>query len=200
MVAINVAEICPQTRVLGPGRRFVIWVQGCCFHCPGCIAPDWIPRQPATLIEAEDLADWILSVPDLDGVTVSGGEPMLQAAALSELLTHLRQKRDFSLICYSGFTLEQLQAQGDRNSDRLLSLLDVLIDGLYVEGLNDGRGWRGSSNQRIHFLTPRHAQDAAAFSHRPRQVEVHLRRDSALLVGIPPRAVSQALHRAIADS
>ena len=85
MTLLNVAEICPATRTLGPGQRFVIWVQGCCFNCRGCISPDWIPQKQANLVDPVRLANYILSIPSTEGLTISGGEPMLQAAALSEL-------------------------------------------------------------------------------------------------------------------
>jgi anaerobic ribonucleoside-triphosphate reductase activating protein len=56
MTLLNVAEICPATHTLGPGQRFVVWVQGCCFKCRGCVSPDWIPQTKATLIEPSELA------------------------------------------------------------------------------------------------------------------------------------------------
>ncbi len=90
MTLLNVAEICPATRTLGPDQRFVIWVQGCCFNCRGCVSPDWIPQKQAILIDPVRLADYIVSIPGTEGLTVSGGEPMLQAGALSELFTYSR--------------------------------------------------------------------------------------------------------------
>lgn len=197
MTLLNVAEICPATRTLGPGQRFVVWVQGCCFNCLGCVSPDWIPQKPATMVKVQRLAEYILSVPNLDGLTVSGGEPMLQAAALSELFTCLRSSQDISIICYSGFTLEQLQAKSDTAINEVLNQIDVLIDGLYVAELNDNQGWRGSSNQVAHFLTPRHIQDADLFTQRRRDVEIHVRESSALVVGVPPINFSQDFKQAI---
>ncbi len=59
MTLLNIAEICPATRTLGPGQRFVIWVQGCCFNCCGCISPEWIPQEVANLVEPTMLAQRI---------------------------------------------------------------------------------------------------------------------------------------------
>lgn len=191
MNLLNIAEICPATRALGPGKRFVIWVQGCCFRCRDCISPDWIPQEQATLVDPRQLADYILSVPGTEGLTVSGGEPMLQASALSTLFTYIRQHSDLSIICFSGFTLEQLQAKSDSAISRVLALIDVLIDGLYVPELNDNKGWRGSSNQIVHFLTSRHIREASLFTERKRDVEIHLSDESALMVGVPPLNFSQ---------
>lgn len=191
MTLLNLAELCPSSRSLGPGNRFILWVQGCCFNCPGCISPDWIPQKQGTLIEANHLAEIILSRPNLDGVTVSGGEPMLQAIALSELFSLLRQQRDLSIISYSGFTLAQLREKNNPHINKVLNYLDVLIDGLYIDSLNDNRGWRGSSNQTIHFLSDRHRSQKDRFEQRPREVEIHLRSQTALMVGVPPTRVKQ---------
>lgn len=187
MQQINLAEICPQTKTLGPGTRFALWVQGCCFKCPGCTSPDWIPQKEATRVDPIALAKLILSIPNIDGVTISGGEPTLQASALAEICEHIRSHRpNISIISYSGFTLKQLQDKDDEAIDRYLSLLDVLIDGQYIESLNDNKGFRGSSNQVVHFLSDRHKGEEWLFTQRPRDTELHLRDESALMVGVPP--------------
>lgn len=190
MNLLNLAEICPASRTLGPGQRFVIWVQGCCFRCQDCISPDWIPQKEATLVDPLKLADYILSIPGTEGLTVSGGEPMLQVSALSELFAYLRQRRDFSIMCFTGFTLQQLQAKSDSDINQVLALIDVLIDGQYIPELNDNKGWRGSANQVVHFLTPRHLSEASLFTEQKRDVEIHLHDDSALMVGVPPHNLS----------
>jgi anaerobic ribonucleoside-triphosphate reductase activating protein len=197
MTLLNIAEICPATRTLGPGKRFIIWVQGCCFRCRECISPEWIPQKQATLVEPIQLADYILSVPGIEGVTISGGEPMLQATALNELFTYLRQHRDISIMCFTGFTLEELQGKLDPAINQILTNIDVLIDGQYIPELNDNKGWRGSSNQRIHFLTSRHLSEASLFTERKRDVEIHLREDSALMVGVPPHKFSRDFKKAV---
>ena len=200
MTLINLADFCPATRVLGPGLRFVLWVQGCCFRCPGCVSPDTIPQVTATLVEPKEIAQAILSNPQLDGITISGGEPMLQAPAINELFAIIRQERDLSIMCYTGFTLAQLQAKHDPQINRMLSYIDVLIDGLYIQEQNDNRGWRGSSNQVVHFLTARHLQDAALFTERKRDIELYLRNDNALMVGVPPVKFSNQFSDLIASA
>jgi len=197
MTLLNIAEICPATHTLGPGQRFAIWVQGCCFNCKNCLAPEWIPQQTANLVEPHKLAETILSVPGTEGVTISGGEPMLQAQALSELLINLRQNSDLSIICFTGFTLKQLLAKADPDIHKLLQMLDVLIDGQYLAELNDNQGWRGSANQIVHFLTGRHLPEADLFRDRTRNVEIHLRGDAALMVGIPPHNFSGNFQQAV---
>ncbi|QIZ71233.1 4Fe-4S single cluster domain-containing protein [Oxynema aestuarii] len=197
MSLLNLAELCPATRTLGPGRRFAIWVQGCCFNCPGCVSPDWIDQKTAHLVEVQTLGDLILNTPNLDGLTVSGGEPMLQVAALNELCLYLRQRRDLSIICFTGFTLKQLKSRQDPQISTLLAAIDVLIDGQYLAEYDDNRGLRGSSNQQVHFLTSRHLPEKQWFDCRRRDVEVRLRGESALMVGVPPHGFSDKFKLAV---
>lgn len=197
MTFLNLAEICPATRTLGPGQRFVVWVQGCCFRCPGCVSPDWIPQTQSTLVDPQHLAQVILSTPGTEGLTVSGGEPMLQAVALQNLFNEIRRYRDLSIICFTGFTLAQLQAKADPHIAQVLGLVDVLIDGQYIQALNDNQGWRGSSNQVVHHLSTRHRAEADLFCDRKRDVEVHLRADAALMVGVPPHNFSENFKTAV---
>jgi anaerobic ribonucleoside-triphosphate reductase activating protein len=197
MSLLNIAEICTATQTLGPGQRFAIWVQGCCFNCQNCISPDWIPMIKGNLMEPKLLANMVLSTPNTEGITVSGGEPMLQAEALFELFTFLRQEQDISIICFTGFTLEQLRSKCDRNIEQVLNMIDVLIDGQYVSKLNDNKGWRGSSNQVVHFLSSRYLSQANLFLERERNVEIHLRNEAALMIGIPPHNFQRAFEETI---
>lgn len=65
MTLLNLTEICSSTHTLGPGKRFVIWVQGCCFNCPNCISPEWIPQKQANLVDPIKLSNYILSIPSI---------------------------------------------------------------------------------------------------------------------------------------
>ena len=193
---LNVAAVCPSTRSLGPGVRSVIWVQGCFFRCPGCIAPGWIPIQPARMVPLDKLVEELLVDPAVTGLTFSGGEPMLQAAGLARFARLARQVRPLNIICFSGFTLSHLRrVPPGPGVDDLLEQLDVLIDGPYIEQLNDNRGLRGSSNQQIHFFTDRlKAHDLAG---DPRRAEIRIHAGEAMLVGVPPNRLSEAFHQAI---
>jgi len=176
--------------------RAVVWVQGCPFRCRGCIAPEWIPLRLARLVSPEELARE-LPLAEVDGLTFSGGEPMLQAAGLARLAQVARQVNpDLSVICYTGFTLERLLRQPPYPGvAELLRQTDVLIDGPYVEALNDDRGLRGSSNQRIHLLTDR--LKGEDFEGGSRRVEVHVQEGYVLLAGVPSRRTLQAFESAM---
>lgn len=182
---LNIAAFCSETYALGPGARAAVWVQGCIFHCPGCIAPDWIPQKKAILIKPEDLANKVTENPRISGVTLSGGEPMLQAALLYEFLIHCKSKRDLDVILFTGYQYEVLLQKDEQTGiPQLLNLTDVLIDGPYIQAKNDGIGLRGSSNQRILYLTNRlKNQKLETF---PRQIEYQFTGSETLIVGIPP--------------
>ena len=150
-----VAQLHPACTVLGPGTRFAIWVQGCPLHCRECVSPQWIPQSGGRPVHVEELAETILAT-GVTGVTFSGGEPFAQAAALARLVGRLRARRDLSVLSYTGFVVEHLRAHGTPAQRGLLGQLDILIDGPYLVGRHADLRWRGSANQRIHYLTARH--------------------------------------------
>jgi len=193
---LNVAAVCHATRSLGPGLRAVVWLQGCPFNCPGCIAPDWIPIRPARIVSPEKLLDELLRNPEVQGLTFSGGEPMLQASGLACLARLARQRRDISIICFTGYSKQALEKMPPGPGVReLIDQLDVLIDGPYISHLNDNRGLRGSKNQRIHFITGR--LSSFDFEETPRKVEIQIQDGQAMLVGVPPAGLLRAFHQAL---
>lgn len=195
---VNVADICRSTQALGPGTRAVVWVQGCPFRCKGCIAPDWIPDRDARRLTPEMVVAELLADQEVTGLTFSGGEPMLQAAGLAEVARLARSAQALDLICFTGFRIERLLSDPPTPGvSDLLGHIDVLIDGQYVERLNDGRGLRGSSNQRVHFLSDRLRSSEYDFEGRARRMEIHLEEDGMLLVGVPPIRIREAVDHGI---
>jgi anaerobic ribonucleoside-triphosphate reductase activating protein len=190
---VRVAETCVGTRALGPGFRSAVWVQGCPFRCAGCIAPDWIPADGGRQVPAADLAAELLADSRVTGLTFSGGEPLLQAAALAAVVASARSARDVTLIVFTGFRLSELlrRPPGPGVAD-LLAAADVLIDGRYVAARNDGRGLRGSDNQRVHLLSGRLRDSYTNLSTGSRRTEIRLRQRSALLVGVPAAPAARA--------
>lgn len=151
MEYLNIAEICGESCSLGPGTRFILWVQGCPFSCQNCLAKSWIPFVPAQVYHCDELINMVCKNTDIDGITISGGEPMVQAEGLLNFLTGVKRKMPhLDIIIYTGFRMNQLRSL---EQIRLLQITDVLISGLYVDKLNDNKGLRGSSNQEIHYLT-----------------------------------------------
>ena len=157
---LNLAAICRKTEALGPGSRAVIWVQGCPFRCKGCISPEWIPFIPANEYHPNALAEALLADPEISGITISGGEPIIQASALVDFIEHAQTGSGIStLFCSAAIIMRICLPFPERSPvQRLLSLVDVLIDGPYDEKQNHNLGLRGSSNQRIIHLTERLAR------------------------------------------
>lgn len=183
--------------VLGPGTRAVLWVQGCPFRCPGCVAPESLPFEGGTAHEVDELAAWVLGLPGIDGVTFSGGEPMDQAGPLARLVETVRRERDLSFLSYTGYTLELLAAHGTPSQQALLNVLDVVIDGPYVASRHTDLRWRGSDNQRVVFLTPRHRDQADRAGDRGRWIEFEVEPDGLAWMGIPPRGFRRAFESAM---
>ena len=73
----------------------------------------------------------------------------------------------------------------------------MLTDVQYIQELNDNKGWRGSSNQVIHFLSPRYLPQSAVFLERERNVEIHVGNEAALMVGIPPHNFQKTFQKTI---
>lgn len=151
---MQVERIIAGVETLGPGKRICIWVNGCKRNCPGCVSPELQPFRP----ENERDITQILSqfVLDADtGVTISGGEPFEQTAALAELIRFLRSNGVEDILVYTGYTYEELQARKTDLSDTryVLENIGVLIDGPYVDERNRNVGnLKGSDNQRVIFV------------------------------------------------
>lgn len=179
-------RISPVT-VLGPGKRAGIWVQGCSRGCPGCIVPDSWPTDEGEVIPVADLADWVLQQDGIDGITLSGGEPMDQAAGLAEMVQMIRSKRDLGVLCYTGYQLERLGSSAHR---ALVDQVDLLIDGPYVQELHGDLLWRGSSNQRLHALTDRYKVEVTqrlSDVDRSAGLEFRFEEDGTpIFIGVPP--------------
>lgn len=147
---IQVGAFQPRSLVAGPGTRAVLWVAGCLRRCPACMKPDLFSFATGSAVTVDQMANRILNVKGLDGVTFSGGEPFEQATALAQLSAILRAA-GLSVLVYSGYRLEDLRAQEKFSS--LLQVTDVLIDGEYRHDLSGPLRWRGSANQRVHILS-----------------------------------------------
>ena len=105
--AVNVAHVVERCRVLGPGERFVLWVQGCPLRCPGCHNPDFLAFRDATWLSVDSLNSRILDTSSIEGVTYVGGEPFAQAGALARLARAVRRS-GLTVMAYSGYAIEEL--------------------------------------------------------------------------------------------
>ena len=131
----------------GPGFRTSIYCAGCAHHCPGCHNPQSWDFKGGYEVTIEELLD-IIKADEFANVTFSGGDPLYQVEAFTELARRIKTETDKTIWCYTGFTYEAILA--DPRLSQILPYLDVLVDGPYVEALRDTNlRFRGSSNQRI---------------------------------------------------
>ena len=144
---VRIGAFEPISHVAGPGSRAVLWVTGCQRRCPGCIKPEYLDFKAGELIEVTKLAEKILAVDSISGVTFSGGEPFEQSLALSEL-SKLVKNAGLDVLAYSGYELSALAAKPKRFG-ALLQQLDWLIDGQYEDKLHGPLQYRGSENQLL---------------------------------------------------
>ncbi|MCX4242519.1 4Fe-4S single cluster domain-containing protein [Paraliomyxa miuraensis] len=181
---LNLANTLRRSAANGPGERFVVWVQGCPLACPGCWNPDTWSFDPRRMVEVNAMAEEILAVQGIEGVTFTGGEPFIQGRALASL-GRIVQDAGLSVLVFTGF--ERAELVGHARQE-LLEVTDVLVTGRYSQAQRTTeQPWRGSSNQQVWFLTERYS--ASDLGHTA-TAEVHLAADgSVLLTGFPPDAL-----------
>jgi anaerobic ribonucleoside-triphosphate reductase activating protein len=178
---LNIMGYVDESEVNGPGRRAVVWVQGCLRECPGCFNPDSWSFEPNQLIAVNDLAQRILSNSHNEGVTFSGGEPFWQASALAALAQQIKAA-GLNVMSFTGFTLTQLQSpNAPKGSKALLNQLDILVDGPFVESLavHAPDSPVSSRNQQVRVLNPDFTGELTWASD---QIEVHVFQNGDRLV------------------
>ncbi|MBQ7885427.1 MAG: anaerobic ribonucleoside-triphosphate reductase activating protein [Clostridia bacterium] len=146
---IRLAGVVPESIVDGPGYRLAVFVQGCPHACPGCHNPkthDFAGGYPS---DTGEIIAQMGKNPLVRGVTLTGGEPMMQAAALAEIALNAKEK-GLNVWCYTGYTLEYLQRENNPDRMRLMEYVDVLVDGPYIAHERSLELlYRGSKNQRL---------------------------------------------------
>jgi anaerobic ribonucleoside-triphosphate reductase activating protein len=188
MLRIN--RVLAPITVLGAGRRVGVWVQGCGLACSGCASVDtWDPTQgalndPASL--AAILADQVL-VQDLDGLTITGGEPLDQPDQLAELVrilkAHLDSRAlaaDFDVLLFSGYAVKAAR----KRAGELWSLLDAVVCGPYRRNSPSELPLLASSNQELLTLTDL-GQRRYPLKDQAARMQVVSDGDTLTMVGLP---------------
>jgi len=140
-------------------------------------------------VPLDDVVDWCVKQAEdgADGITISGGEPFEQPAALDELIARLDEwrraaGREFDVLCYSGMPLARLQ----RDFSHILARLDALIPEPLQRRKPRGRSWQGSSNQPLILLSDL-ARRRFVGAPNGRQIQVGLSDGKLFTIGIPDR-------------
>lgn len=143
----------------GKGVRVTLFVSGCRNRCENCFQPETWNFDYGELFteETESYIIKLLSEPYISGLTLLGGDPM-EPENQSVLLGLIRKVKEIypnkSIWCYTGYTIEQLCDSSQKcrceYTDEMLSLIDVLVDGRYIDELRDiSLKFCGSTNQRV---------------------------------------------------
>jgi anaerobic ribonucleoside-triphosphate reductase activating protein len=195
---INLGRCHYPVRGLGYGRRVGIWLQGCSIHCPGCVVPEsWhaTPQHEVSLLRLlESLLPWLT---DCEGVTLSGGEPFDQPEALLAIIVALRQLIDGDILVYSGYPYRRLVA---RHAE-ILQRVDVLASEPFVASRrHDSPTLVGSTNQRVHLLTPLARRRYHNWAQFPPTVGVAVAAEAVEMAGILRPGDLTRLATALTDS
>lgn len=141
----------PETIVDGEGIRYSIYLSGCRHHCKGCHnKASWNPQAGSLLTQqkVDEIINEINANPLLDGITFSGGDPFYNPEEFLPLIKTIKERTNMNIWCYTGYTYEQLMNM--EVCREILKLVDVLVDGKFIEDLySPYLEFRGSSNQRI---------------------------------------------------
>ena len=152
--ALRIHAVEASTRANGPGRRFGVWLQGCPLACPGCYNPDTHAPDVGRVVPVDDLLRAFEDAPaPLEGITISGGEPLQQAPALLALLRRVRAETPLSVILFTGYPWEVAARHAE-----IISLVDVVLAGPYRREHHLAHGLRGSSNKTVHLVTSRYTR------------------------------------------
>lgn len=180
---VNLARIYYPVKTLGPGNRVGIWLAGCDRDCAGCISPELRNVNNGRAVSVDEIMGHISRLcKEAEGYTISGGEPFYDPEGLKELVRQINILSD-DIIIYTGYTLNELRSMNDDNVDFVLAHINVLIDGPYIEGLDDGVGLRGSNNQNIHIF--RNEEQYSNLEQCERGIQVAVEGNRVMTIGIP---------------
>ena len=127
---LPINNIC-HSRINGPGNRLVIWVQGCKFNCKGCFNPETHPYTKEHLVDVVDLAKMINEDTQIEGITISGGEPLDYPKQIQSLLSNLEHR--ITTVIYSGYHYEDVVS--DEDLMKVVKRADLSIIGRYDSSL-----------------------------------------------------------------
>lgn len=148
---MNIAGFYSDSISNGVGWRAVLFVSGCTHHCPGCQNPQTWDKNYGTPFHEDEIYDQIMENELLDGLTLSGGDPILYFKELLPLVKRVKAN-GLNVWSYTGFTYEHLFEWTKREPLLLefLQNLDVLVDGRFEQDKHiPNLKFRGSTNQRI---------------------------------------------------
>ncbi len=182
---MQLGKVLYPVTALGPGERAGIWFLGCARGCEGCSNPELQPFDKSKETDVAKVCGLVRSF-GCTRVTVSGGEPFLQAEELDRLLAGLEEIGVTDILVYTGYTLEELGREFGELAERILSRVTVLVDGEFRKELCDEVPLRGSSNQRVIVLDEAYRREYEEYMRQERRVDVFGFAHETHFIGIPP--------------
>lgn len=144
---VRTSGIIQESIVDGIGLRYVVFFQGCPHNCRGCQNPQTHSFSGGIFVDVDKIINDVVSNPLLDGITLSGGEPLCYPRQCCIIAKEVR-KYGKTVWMYSGYTFEEIMQHYHRSI--LMHNIDVLVDGPFVYEQRDlNLRFRGSTNQRI---------------------------------------------------
>ena len=152
---LKIYNFLPTSEVNGPGKRSVIWTQGCLKECVNCFNSIMKDISGGYIIHIEELYEKIISNKEIEGISISGGEPFLQTTEIYKLLEKIKFNSNLSILVYTGMTMKEILLE--HNIKKNLEFIDVLVAGPYIDKLKNSGSITSSSNQNIYLLTDRYS-------------------------------------------
>lgn len=175
---MRIHSIIPCSLINGPGKRFIIWFQGCIFNCPECFNPQTHDVHGGYELALDDLIMQISNnLDNIDGITISGGEPFLQNKELKKLLIAIKTNFKLPIVIFTGYTEEELRH--DETKVECLSFIDVLIAGRYMAELKCDNRFASTLNQKVLFLSDKYS--AKDFDNSA-ESEIIIKQDGEIIV------------------
>lgn len=180
---------------LGIGKRIGIWFQGCSIGCKDCISANTWKQENKHKKTTEDISLELKNYASIvDGISISGGEPFQQPEGLYKLLIELKNNNYEDILVYSGYDFGYLK----QNFSEHLELIDVLIDGKFITGLETEFNWKGSENQNMNILTKNQSlkekyMEYKVLKNEPRKLQIVEKKHDIYVLGIPKQKDAGAI-------
>ena len=174
-----------NVQTLGPGNRLVIWVNGCNRKCPGCVSPNLQPFKPCNEVDVVEFMS-CFDLKEIDGITISGGEPFEQPVDLYALVKYCKSNGIDDILVYTGYTEKELVDKQNPYVNSVLSLIAVLIDGPYMAEMDNGAdNLKGSENQSIIVKNHEYSELYQKYHKKARDMQVFNMGKYIVAAGIP---------------
>ena len=197
---IEVNRICSPVSTLGPGKRLGLWLQGCDIQCAGCVSKDTWQRGLGQYLKVTDLAELVIqtvNTEQLDGISITGGEPTLQGNALVELL------RLVKIDCSPSFDVAIFTGLAERDLieswPSLTREADVFICGPYVKELSNAGSLLASKNQTFYFPNGCTEEYRQSFEEVNNQLQTSVANGDITFAGIPRPGDMQIIEQMLID-